>query len=250
MKKIQLVAFLFLYASFYSQNISDYSTIYIPKQFSDQKANKYNLNEALQTKLKAKKFVINNENTAYNCDMLKAEITNNSNMFTNKVIINFTDCNNKTIATLNGKSSIKEIEEGMHDAINMAIKGIGVASPVAQNRSANTESVVDKTTQPEVSTVTENTVPKTSAIIENKAEIFSNGIRNLNKIVISNNQFILVNPNNSTPFAIFKESTKKEVYRVQLQDGTQTLGYLENGKIVVEIPNQDGSYKKEIFSQK
>ena len=47
-----------------------------------------------------------------------------------------------------------------------------------------------------------------------------------------------------------KESTKKEVYRVQLQDGSQTLGYVENGNIVIEIPNAEGSFRKEIFEGK
>jgi hypothetical protein len=37
---------------------------------------------------------------------------------------------------------------------------------------------------------------------------------------------------------------------VQLENGVQTLGYWEDGKIVVEIPNSDGSFKREVFSKK
>ena len=72
----------------------------------------------------------------------------------------------------------------------------------------------------------------------------------LNKINLSNGEFILVNPNNSVPFATFKPSAKKDVFRVQLQDETATLGYVENGKILVEIPNADGSFKNEEFLKK
>ena len=80
--------------------------------------------------------------------------------------------------------------------------------------------------------------------------MYSNGSATFNRIFLANGEFILVNPNNSVPYATFKPSTKKEVYRVQLNDGTATIGYLEDGNIVLELANSDGSFRKEILSRK
>ena len=57
MKKFLQLSVLFLFASFYGQNISDYRFIYIPGEFSDVKANRYGLNTLLREKLKQKKSV-------------------------------------------------------------------------------------------------------------------------------------------------------------------------------------------------
>lgn len=251
MKKFLQLSVLFLFASFYGQNISDYRFIYIPGEFSDVKANRYGLNTLLSEKLKQKKFMIvagdktqwPEEARLNPCDVLTAGLRDTSSMFKNKVTIDFTDCNNKTVGSLEGKSAIKEFEPGMREALEMAAKLIAASSPVKQNITVKTQSA-------ESVSVKATTVQKANSETENKAEIFSNGNLMLNRIFISDSQFILANPNNSTPYAIFKASTKKDVYRVQLQDGTQTLGYLENGKIVVEIPNADGSFRKEIFEGK
>jgi hypothetical protein len=67
------------------------------------------------------------------------------------------------------------------------------------------------------------------------------------KIQISKDQFILVSSSSSVPFATFKNTTKSDVYRVTLENGISTLGYTENGNLVIEIPINDGNYKKEVF---
>jgi hypothetical protein len=51
-------------------------------------------------------------------------------------------------------------------------------------------------------------------------------------------------------FATFKNTTKSDVYRVTLENGTSTIGYTENGNLVIEIPTSDGNYKKEVFTAK
>ena len=91
---------------------------------------------------------------------------------------------------------------------------------------------------------------KTAFKPNNKAEIYRNGSLSLNKILLSNGEFILADPNSSAPYGIFKPSTKKDTYRVQLQDGTTTLGYMEDGKIVIEKTNSDGSLRTEVFEMK
>lgn len=222
---------MFLFSIFYGQNISGYKYIYIPKDFADAKINKYGLNNVLAAKLKQKKYVILNDVIEADCESLKVEIKDTSNFLTNKIQISFKDCHHKTIASFEGKSSIKEIEVGMRDAMEIVANKISVSNPVQkENITQNSELAQTKSST--------------------KAEIFSNGILTLNKINISENQFILTNPNNSVPYAIFQSSAKKDVYRVKLENGTQTLGYLEEGKIIVEIANSDGSLKKEIFERK
>lgn len=230
MKKILLLSLMFLFSVFYGQNMSDYKYIYVPKEFADAKTNKYGLNQLLASKLKTKKYIITNDAIEVNCETLKAEIIDTSNFLTNKLKIDFKDCYNKTIVTFEGKSSTKDIDAGMREALQLAANKFSVSNPVQKE------------------TTIQNSEQATTT--ETKAEIFSNGFLTLNKINISTNHFILANPNHSTPYAIFESSTKKEMYRVQLENGTQTLGYFENGAIIIEIPTTDGSFRKEIFMKK
>ena len=256
MKKILKLAFIILFTSVYSQNISDYTFVYIAEKTGDFEANKYGLATLLSAKLTAKKYVVIAENNdswpevakKNPCRVLKAELADTSTFLKNKLQINFRDCSGKTVASYEAKSNIKEYEPGFKDALNTALKTFPVSNPVKL-------AVTNETRKPNIAAVAEpvkstsNQTPNSGAKTENKAQTFSNGTLNLNRIFISDSQFILASPNNSTPYAIFKATTKKEVYRVQLQDGSQTLGYLENGNIVIELPNADGSYRKEIFEE-
>lgn len=280
MKKSLSIALLLIIAVSYGQSVSNFQYILIPQKFKNEKANKYDLNMLLASKLKTKKFVVITENSidqpaevSNPCEILKAEITDASNMFTNKVRVDFKDCNEKTVATLEGKSNIKEFEEGMRAALVNSLNNLSPSNPSGQILVAKQESVAStqKETQAntkqqsnnpnssEIANVTEKnnssnqtvgTVVKTENSSEFKAEVYSNGALTLNKIILGNGEFILVNPNNSVPYATFKPSAKKDVFRVQLQDGTTTLGYLEAGKILVELPNADGSFKNEEFLKK
>lgn len=275
MKKAIQFSTILLAALFYGQSVSNFKYILIPEKFKNEKANKYDLNILLASKLKAKKFSVITENSidqpaevSNPCEMLKAEVTDASNMFTNKVRIDFKDCNEKTIASLEGKSNIKEFEEGMRAALVASLNNLSPSNPSDEILVAKQESVASNTQQKDIkkeksnsntsetvnvseknkpSNQTAGTIAQSENLSTSKAEVYSNGSLTLNKIILGNGEFILVNPNNSIPYATFKPSAKKDVYRVQLQDGTTTLGYLEAGKILVEIPNADGSFKNEEF---
>ena len=278
MKKAIQFSTILLAALFYGQSVSNFKYILIPQKFKNEKANKYDLNILLASKLKAKKFAVITENSidqpaevSNPCEMLKAEVTDVSNMFTNKVRIDFKDCNEKTIASLEGKSTIKEFEEGMRAALVASLNNLSPSNPSDQILVAKLESVASNTQQKDIkkersnsntseivnvseknksSNQTTGTISQSENLSTSKAEVYSNGSLTLNKIILGNGEFILVNPNNSVPYATFKPSAKKDVFRVQLQDGTTTLGYLEAGKILVEIPNADGSFKTETFLKK
>ena len=250
MKKFLQISSVFLVSVLYGQQISDYHYILIPDTFANAKANRYDLDKLLSAQLQAKKFIVINENSAESknlCEYLKAEISDTGNMLTNKVRIEFKDCYNKSLAILDGKSRSKDIEEGMQDALKNAMMNIPLSNPVKNAAAVQKESAPINTQKEEK---TENIASQISTTnTTEKANVYSNGTLSLNKIFLSNGEFILANPNNSVPYGIFKPSTKKDTYRVQLQDGTTTLGYLEDGEIIVEIPNADGSFKKEIFAE-
>ena len=250
MKKFLQISSVLLVSVLYGQQISDYHYILIPDTFANSKANRYDLDKLLSAQLQAKKFIVINENSPESknlCEYLKAEISDTGNMLTNKVQIEFKDCYNKSLAILDGKSRSKDIEEGMQDALKNAMINIPLSNPVKNAAAVQKESAPINTQKEEK---TENIASQISTTnTTEKANVYSNGTLSLNKIFLSNGEFILADPNSSAPYGIFKPSTKKDTYRVQLQDGTTTLGYLEDGEIIVEIPNADGSFKKEIFAE-
>ena len=251
MKKFLQISSVFLVSVLYGQQISDYHYILIPDTFANSKANRYDLDKLLSAQLQAKKFIVINENSAESknfCEYLKAEISDTGNMLTNKVRIEFKDCYNKSLAILDGKSRSKDIEEGMQDALKNAMMNIPLSNPVKNAAAVQKESAPINTQKEEK---TENIASQISTTnTTEKANVYSNGTLSLNKIFLSNGEFILANPNNSVPYGIFKPSTKKDTYRVQLQDGTTTLGYMEDGKIVIEKTNSDGSLRTEVFEMK
>ena len=265
MKKILQISTLLLITFFYGQQVSDYQYIYIPEKFNDQEVNKYGLNDLLQLKLKQKKFTIITESKEKwptellqnPCQILTADLVNTSNMFKNKLKVEFKNCDNKTIGSMDGISSIKEFEPGMREALEVAAKKIPMSAPVEQSmalkkvESINQVGTVKQDLPVDAEAKKRQVVPTplTEATASQKAEVYSNGLLTLNRIFLANGAFILVNPNNSIPYATFKPSTKKEVYRVQLSDGSSTLGYLEDGNIIVELANSDGSFRKEIFTK-
>lgn len=271
MKKfLQIFAILFA-ISIFGQSISDYHYVMIPGTFKDAKSNRYDLNDLLALKLKQKKYNVLPENqiswpkdaVENPCSVLTAELEDPSNMFRNKILIKFFDCNSKEISSLEGKSSIKEFEPGMRDALEFAAKNIAVSNPITHENVAKSENVKTSTAEktkialekkPKTALLSQTTTKEISTLTSNKtsdkSEVYSNGNLTLNKIILGNGEFILANPNSSVPYAIFKPSTKKDTFRVQLGDGTTTLGYIENGQITIEVMNNDGSFRTEIFSKK
>ena len=256
MKRFLKFAFFLLFTASYSQNISDYSFVYIAGRTGDFEANKYGLATLLSSNLTGKKYVVISENNDSwpeapknnPCGVLKAELVDASTFLKNKLQINFKDCSGKTVASYEAKTNIKEFQPGFIDALNTATKTLPASNPVQLAVTTRTELPKQTAARgPELGKSSQSQNSGTKS--ESKAQTFSNGTLNLNRIYISDNQFILVNPKNSTPYAIFKASTKKDVYRVQLQDGTQTLGYIEDGAIIIELPNADGSYRKEVFKE-
>ena len=265
MKKFLQIFAVFFAMSTFAQNVSDFKYVMIPGTFKDAKTNRYDLNATLELILKQKKYTVLFENQKSwpkdalenPCNVLKAELVDPSNMFKNKILVQFFDCNGKEISSIEGKSFIKEFEPGMKDALENAAKNLAISNPVDHKNTAEIakNSTIEKSetmseSKPTKVLVSQNYSPINTPKSSEKPEIYSNGTLTLNKIFLGDGEFILLNPQSSVPFATFKSSSKADTFRVKLNDGTQTLGYLENGKIVVEIPNSDGSFSAMIFEKK
>lgn len=249
MKKLSILILTICSIISFGQKVSDYKYVSIPEKFKDFKED-FGLKNFITKELKAKKYIIipddketwpmdAKENV---CSVIHAEVLDTSGFLRNKVLLQFKDCKDKVIVESKGSSNIKEFDEGFQDALKQALIVVQVSNPVAivaQNEvvaSANNNDVSSTPSQ-----TTENT---------NAASKYSNGKLDLQKVQIDNNHFILVKPNSSVPFATFKATTKKDVFRVKLENGDLTIGYFENGNIVIEIPQANGEYAKDVFAGK
>lgn len=235
----------------FGQKVSDYKYISLPVKFETFKED-FGLADLLTKTLRSKNYTVipsdklqwPAEAQANPCNVLMADVVNDSGFLRNKVLLQFKDCNSKVISSAKGASSIKDFKEGYQDALKQTFVSLSPANPITQPVIAQVNvQETEVTAQP----VDNN---RTSVPVDNSAVRFTNGKTDLQKIQIDNTQFILVNSNSSSPFATFKTTTKSDVFRVKLQDGESTLGYYENGNIVIEILQPNGEYIKEIFVKK
>lgn len=250
MKKLSVIISSFCVVLSYAQKVSDYKYVVVPNAFESFKKDNYGLSTFLTKNLKAKQYTVITENRGQwpeeantnPCSVLNADVVNDSGFLKNKVVLEFKDCNNKVITSQKGSSSIKEFQEGFQDALSKALATIPASKPIGNiNYKQETTYVTEETVKP----TPQISEPKSQA---SKAERYSNGKLSLQRIQIEASQFILADGNSSVPFATFKETTKKDVYRVKLASGESTTGYLENGNLVIEIPKGNDEYSKEIFT--
>ncbi|WET48701.1 hypothetical protein PYS58_19345 [Chryseobacterium indologenes] len=256
MKKLSILMLAICSTAIFGQKVSDYKYVLIPERFETFKGESYGLEDALAKALKNKKYVVlpasidqwPSEAKDNSCNVMKADVLNVKSMFKNKLMLVIKDCNNKILLESNGSSSIKEFEEGLADALKMALISVSNSNPVAMqpaktqaSSTANISNSVQASSNQEVTTTTS---------VAPAAGNYSNGKVTVQKIQIDANQFILAKSGSSVPFAIFKTTSKNEVFIVKLADGNTTIGYFENGNIIIDIPQTDGRYSKEIFTGK
>lgn len=249
MKKTAIFILTLSSLAAFAQKVSDYKYVSFPAKLETFKED-YGLRELLTKTLQSKNYIVvpsdklqwPSEAKENPCNVLMANIIDDSGFLRNKVLVNFKDCNDKEILSIKGASNIKEYKEGYQEALKQTYSSISFANPVNQSSSQRKVQETVVSTQP-VTNIS-------AASVDNTAVKFSNGKIDLQKIQIDNSQFILANSNSSSPFATFKATTKSDVFRVKLQNGESTLGYFENGNIVIEIPQPNGEYSKEVFFKK
>ena len=118
MKKIISLSLLFSLTLLYGQKLSDYEYVYVPVKFKDYETNQYNLNNLLKKALEGKKYKVIQEEMANwpselrqnPCKVLNAELLNDSNMFRNRVKLQFSDCQKKVVSETKGNSMLKEFD--------------------------------------------------------------------------------------------------------------------------------------------
>jgi hypothetical protein len=236
MKKLSILMLAICSTVVFGQKVSDYKYVSIPEKFTSFKGDSYGLETALAKALKSKKYTVLPaskdqwpwEAKDNSCNVLNADVQNLKSFFSNKLKIEFKDCNNKVLFESKGSSDIKDFEEGLAEALKDALKSIGISNPVQVAATESTPAVVSS------------------------ADNYSNGKVEVQKIQIDANQFILAKSGSSVPFAIFRTTSKKDVFIVKLSDNTTTvtIGYFENENLVIDIPQPNGTYLKEVFTKK
>lgn len=243
MKKLSIAIAVFCASFSFAQKVSDYKYISIPEKFTGFKNNQYGVDTALAKALKAKKYIVISSNksdwpeeaSSNPCSVLNADVVNDSGLLRNKIILEFKDCNNNIISSQKANTIIKEYVEGFQDALKQALVTVPVSNP----------KTVISTTQVESSSTNEsNESPKSS---ESRSAKYNNGKTMFQRVQIDSNQFILVETNDSTPYATFMATTKNDVFRVKLKNGVMTIGYFEDKNIIIEMPQPNGDYSKETF---
>ncbi|MDF2553726.1 MAG: hypothetical protein K0R77_3001 [Chryseobacterium sp.] len=248
MKKLSTIIAALCITFSYAQKVSDYQYIALPEKFSGFKNDQYKMDVLLSKTLKQKQYVVVSGNRSQwtaeansnPCSVLNADVINDSGFLRNKVVLEFKDCNGKVIASQKASTSIKEFEEGFQDALRQALVTVPVSSPkeiqmqVAGQEAQSSEPVREAPRQ---------NVDNSS----NQSGKYTNGKVSLQKVQIDDSQFILVESNSSVPFATFKSTSKKDTFKVKLNSGESTIGYYENGNIVIEMPKGNDDYSKEVF---
>lgn len=250
MKKISIILSTFCLTLTFGQKVSDYKYVSVPENFLSFKKGDYGMGSLLIKSLKGKKFIVlptdkqqwPSEVRQNQCNAVTADILNDSSFLRNKVILQFKDCNDKVILESKGSSSIKDFTEGYPDALQKSLINVPVSNPVATDVATNQISPINE--------VKETVSVNSATTNDKKAERYSNGKLDLQKIQIDGSHFILADANSSVPYATFKATTKKDVFRVKLSNGEWTIGYFEGGNIIVEVPQSNGELSKEVFSVK
>ncbi len=253
MKKLSTIIAAVCFTFSYAQKVSDYQYVSIPEKFSGFKNDQYQLDVLLSKTLKQKQYTVVSGNRSQwpadansnPCNVLNADVVNDSGFLRNKIVLEFKDCNGKTITSQKASTSIKEFEEGFQDALKQALVSVPISSPAVM--AYQTEAVAKEVQSSEPVKVIPLITEENSS---NQSGKYTNGKVNVQKVMIGNDQFILVENNSSVPFATFKETTKKDVFRVKLRSGESTTGYLENGNLVIEMPKGNDDYSKEVFTLK
>ena len=241
MKKLAAILLVSASSLAFSQNISDYEYVYVPTSF-EKNMNKFELRNTLIQQLTAKKYkVIQEDNKS--CAVLKADLLDDSSFFKNKVKISFKDCNNKIIQELKGSTDDKDFETGYPDALKNATKTLSISNPKTTASLESPKEIPATTIADNV-----NTAPITTT--EEKALTYSNANATYQLIKLGQNNFILVSSKSSTPIAKLAESSKAGIFHVVLENNSPTVGYVENGNIIIDIPKSDGTFSKEVFTKK
>lgn len=255
MKKIiQLVVCSLMVSGVYAQKINEYKYIIVPKKFSILKdTNQYQLNTLTRMLFKDAGFtaiyddVFPEDLQKNSCLGLKAELTEDSGMFSTKLKVTLQDCKKKLVFTsVEGKSRKKEYKKAHQEALRAAFKSIKALNYV-YTPATTSESVV-KTPVPPVKPATQNTENAVKLPVQHTEESIKPAVVTGAKVLYAQpvaNGFQLVD---STPKVLYIiQKTSLEDFYI-IKDGNGIL-YKKDGGWVAEYYN-DTTLIQEIVTVK
>lgn len=259
MKSFIKLCLLISFSTLSAQSVSEYAFVNVPKKFKDFKTNnQYNLNNILAVHLGDKNYkIIKGEEGLSQlnpCSVLNAEVNNTSTMFRNRLTLVLKDCNGREVFKHQGTGDSKEFDLGYAEAMLQIIDKIPASTntnnalPIATAELPKETKAAETEIKKELPTPKQQPTKAVTTEVKAQNETFTNKGNIYNKVSLSKGNFIL--NQGSVFFGAFTETTNFGMYRVKLADGTPTLAYEEGNNIVVELPNSDGTFRKEIFVKK
>ena len=220
-----------------AQTIQDYKYVHIPDNLSGFPENKYQLTTRLGFYLEKKGYtILKDDKTAWPsdaksdpCVVAVADVTKIKSLTTNKLSVDFKDCKNKSINSIEGTTIIKEYDKGFKDALQNALTKINESKPtlVAKPIPAPGPEIV-KEVKPETITVKQ----------EFKSNTFTNNGKTYQKVDFNGDGFMIMNENGTKVIARFEQALKPGIYRVLVTDGDTTyssIGYQNGNSISYEV---------------
>lgn len=276
-----LIFFMFGSISYAQTDLNAYKYVIIPRKYDFLKdENKYELNALTKFLFTKKGFETLYEGENYPVDLLgnpclsvKADVHNNSNLFTTKLTIVLTDCHSKEVySSIEGKSKEKEYKKTYHEALRSAFISIdNLNYRFDPDLAANTQLVAKAQTPAEVSP---KEVPKvvpvpvvTAAAVEGSqnikkedaqmAKTYRNDMISFLLIEQGPDLVAYISESNSANYkkgekiGTFTKTSLPNVYRVswKTQNGIseQTTGYFDdNGDLKIDI-NRNGKIEVIVF---
>ena len=253
MKIILSSLFLIALSSLQAQNVTDYKYVIVPQLFKDFAKEDFQLKTGLKTALRKKDYEVVNENSIpldvqiNPCLATKANIEEVKVMFRNKLKVTFTDCNNAVVSSYEGSSKEKDFTKGYQEALTLAMNQVGKQNAI--------DLPVTKTENTKIPTIKETTNKivnqESNKTVENKNVYKSNG-KNYTTASTNNNEFVLIDQENSKVIAQFYPATQQNVFHVTVisQNGNyQTIGYLNGNNIIIEYKTGDKSWSTTTYSK-
>jgi len=219
--------------------VNEYKYIILPQNLSGFENNQFKLKNRLNQLLKDKNYTTvsyiqanwpedlkNNPCLGATVDARKKRA-----LTTNNLIVDFKNCHNLVIGEFEGKSHIKEFEEGFQEALKLAINTLPISTPKEINHTQNltpTETIAPVTTSAVISEQT--------TLNPSQSNIWTDGQMKLQKVDLQHGGFMLMNDNGDHVVAKFEPSLRPGVYRVNITEGNySTIGYFAGNEISYEI---------------
>ena len=233
-----------------AQEVNDYHYIIIPQNLTGFENNEYKIKNHLNQLLKDKNYKTisyNNANWPEDlrqnpCLGLTVDAKRVKSMMTNRIEVEFKNCQNAVVATMEGNSRIKEFEAGFQDAIHKAIEKLPVSHPKEITIAPN--DIKPNKVQAEIIESKEIATQKSVPSVMNTNQL-SDGKTLFQKVDLQNGGFMIMSENGTQVIARFEPTLRPNVYRVHVMaENLHTIGYQNHNGISYEVV--EGNTWKEV----